>query len=121
VASVTRALEASFPHVRAFPSVNPGPTLQVLGVHYLASDRPIPRYSVAELVERLPARAARDLIEWPIEPTVEGNFARLLGHEMPLAALTGLAPRAPALADDRPFNEYFLLRRWVLARSQPGS
>jgi len=121
IASVTRALDASFPHVRAFPSVNLGPTLQVGGVHYLASDRPIPRYSVAELVERLPARAAWDLIEWPIEPTVEGNFARLLGHEMPLAALTRLAPRAPILADDRPFNEYFLLRRWVLARSQPGS
>jgi hypothetical protein len=29
-------------------------------------------------------------------------------------ALTSLAPGAPALADDRPFNEYFLLRRWVL-------
>jgi len=114
LASVTRALEASFPHVRAFPSVNPHPTLQVLGVHYLASDRPIPRYSVAELVQRLPARAARDLIEWPIEPTVAGNFARLLGHETPLVALTSLAPGAPALADDRPFNEYFLLRRWVL-------
>ena len=121
VASVTRALAASFPHVRAFPSVNLRPTLQVGGIHYLASDRPIPRYSVAELVERLPARAAWDLIEWPIEPTVEGNFARLLGHEMPLAALTRLAPRAPVLADDRPFNEYFLLRRWVFAQSQPGS
>ena len=117
VASVTRALEASFPHVRTFLSVNPHPTLEVLGVHYLASDRPIPRYSVAELVARLPARAARDLIEWPIEPTLEGNFARLLGHEVPPAALTRLAPRAPALADDRPFNEYFLLRRWVLSWS----
>jgi len=117
LASVTRALEASFPHVRAFPSVNPYPTLKVLGVHYLASDRPIPRYSVAELVQRLPARAAQDLIEWPIEPTVTGNFTRLLKHEAPLVALTSLAPGAPALADDRPFNEYFLLRRWVFARA----
>ena len=121
VASVTRALGESFPHVRAFPSVNRRPTLRVLGVHYLASDRAIPRYSVAELVERLPARAAQDLIEWPIEPTVEGNFARLLGHEVPLGALTDLAPTAPALADDRPFNEYFLLRRWLLAAPAPSS
>jgi spermidine synthase len=114
IASVTRAIAESFPHVRAFPSVNRRPTLQVLGVHYLASDRPIPQLPIPVLAARFPPKAVRDLLEWPGEASLEGHLRRLLEHEVPLEALTGLRRSVPALTDNRPYNEYFLLRRWVL-------
>jgi spermidine synthase len=120
VASITRALAESFPHLRTFPLVNRRPEIEVLGVLFLASDRPIPRHPIADLARRLPPRAAQDLLEWPTEPTVEASFLRLMGFEVPPDVLTRLVPSAPALADDRPFNEYFLLRRHVLASPAPG-
>jgi hypothetical protein len=116
LASVTRALAESFPHVRALPVVNAvdGPSkIEVVGVHFLASDRPIPRRTPRELAERLSPAATRDLTEWG-GADAEQVFARLLSFETPLQALIGLAPWAPTLTDDRPFNEYFLLRRWGL-------
>jgi len=57
-ASITRALQEAFPHVRAFPSVFGG------GLHFLASDQPPPRRSAAELARAMPERAALDLVAW---------------------------------------------------------
>ena len=114
IASVTRALAESFPHVRAFPAVNRRPTLEVLGVHYLASDRPIPQHPISVLAARFPPKTVTDLLEWPGETSLEGHLRRLLGYEVPLETLTGLRRSAPVLTDDRPYNEYFLLRRWVM-------
>jgi spermidine synthase len=120
VASVSRALDESFPYVRTFAVINRRPPrIQVLGVHYLASNQPIPRRSADELARRLPDAAVRDLLEWPFAPTAEKLFALLLAREVPLDELIALRRSAPALVDDRPFNEYFLLRRWMLARSAP--
>jgi spermidine synthase len=116
LASVARALGESFRSVRAFPVVNTNPTFAVAGVHFLASEHPLPRHPAWVLAARLPPRAARDLLEWPFFSTVEDVFAALLDHEVPLDALIGLARWAPALTDDRPFNEYFLVRRWLLTR-----
>lgn len=114
VASVVRAIRESFPHVRAFPIVNRRETIEVVGVHFLASEHPLPRRTAAELADRLPPPAARDLMEWPYAATPKDVFAAITGFEVPLEALIALAPRAPTLRDDRPYNEYFLLRRWVL-------
>ena len=50
-------------------------------------------------------------MEWPFAPTPEGAFEFITSREIPRDALIRLAPRAPALEDNRPFNEYFLLRR----------
>jgi hypothetical protein len=108
-----RARVESFPHVRSFPVVNrTGSSVDVVGVHFLASDRPIPRASPAALARRLPSRAAQDLVEWPPAQNVERVFAYLLAEEVPVARILALAPWAPAITDDRPFNEYFLLRQY---------
>ena len=104
--AVAQALKESFPYVRAFASVDP------LGFHFLASERPIPPRSAAELAARLPARAVADLLEWGPYATAEEQFAAVLKTEFPLEQWIAKEPLAPALTDDRPVNEYYALRRW---------
>jgi len=105
-ASVARALQQSFPHVRAFRS------FEHFGYHFLASMSTIPDTSASQLVARLPADAVRDLMEWGPESTPEQQFQFILDSEVPLATIVQMDPEAPALQDDRPINEYFLARRW---------
>jgi spermidine synthase len=102
-ASVARALQESFPHVRAFGSI------EDWGTHFLASNRPIPLTSSSVLAQRLPMRAAQDLVEWGPRSTPEAQFKIVLSHEISLASIIQENPRVPAIRDDRPVNEYFLL------------
>jgi hypothetical protein len=37
----------------------------------------------------------------------------MVSHEVPVQRLIADAPDVPAVRDDRPYNEYFLLRRWL--------
>lgn len=103
--SIARALQESFPYVRVFQSV------EGWGYHFLASMRPIPVTPASVLAGRLPPSALVDLLEWGPYPTAEQQFNAVLARELPLEALTASAPFVPALQDDRPLNEYFLLRR----------
>ncbi len=104
-ASVARALKESFPYLRVFHSV------EGWGYHFLASESPVPAPTAAELAGRLPAKAATDLLEWGPETTPEGQFADVLKREISLDELIQQAPAASALRDDRPVNEYYLIRR----------
>ena len=103
-AAVARALQESFPYVRAFHS------LDNKGLHFLASNQPIVSRTARELAERMPAKAAQDLIEWGPESSAEQQFSIVLSRELPLDQLIARAPEVPALQDDRPENEYYLLR-----------
>ncbi len=103
-AAVARALKESFPYVRVFHSV------EGWGYHFLASESPLPNPTAAELAQRLPARAASDLLEWGPETTAAGQFSRVLKNEISLDDLMAQAPAAPPLQDDRPVNEYYVLR-----------
>lgn len=105
VASVARALKESFPYIRAFHSV------EGWGIHFLASMTPIPYLSASELAEKLPSDAARDLTEWGPTSSPQEQFELVLSREISLDALIQQAPNAPALQDDHPVNEYFVLRR----------
>ncbi|HEV8200563.1 MAG TPA: hypothetical protein VGS03_11120 [Candidatus Polarisedimenticolia bacterium] len=105
VASVTRALRESFPSLRAFHA------LEGWGIHYLAGDVPLDGVSVTTLADRLPPRASADLFEWGPYASAERTLAEVLLREVPVDELIAAAPRAPALTDDRPVNEYYLLRR----------
>jgi spermidine synthase len=109
-ASVARALQESFPYVRAFGSI------ERLGFHLLASMSPIRSVTSLQLAQRLPADAIRDLMEWGPASTPEAQFQSVLNREVPLASIIQGDPNAPALEDDRPVNEYFLIRRL----SEPG-
>ena len=104
IVAVTRALLQSFPYLRQF-------TWGDAGIHFLASDLPIPHRTPAQLAQRLPQRAAADLVEWGPRADPESQFALLLRGELRIQRLTSLSPSTPALSDDRPINEYYLLRR----------
>ena len=113
--AVVLSLKAEFPYVRAFQSC------EKTGLHFFASDSPLPSVTAAELASRLPSAAARDLVEWGPEPTPERQFALVLGREADLDP-SRFPPRARALTDDRPINEYFLIRnlRGSAVRIQTG-
>jgi spermidine synthase len=103
--AVAAALRESFSYVRVFHS------LDGKGLHFLASDKPIALRTPLELAEHVPAKAAADLVEWGPETTAEGEFAIVLNQELPVDQLISAAPKVPALQDDRPENEYYVLRR----------
>ena len=105
IASVAKALQQSFPYVRAFHSI------EGWGYHFLASKSPIPSLSAETMASRLSAAAASDLVEWGPETDAEDQFAEVLRQEVSLDSLVGQAPTVPAMQDDRPVNEYFILRR----------
>lgn len=103
--SFAQALGRSFPVVRSFGSS------PKFGFHFLASFSPIEKRTAAELAARVPPAAARDFIEWGPESSVEAEFQAVLRNEMPLTQLIAPGPGVPVLTDDRPVNEYYLLRR----------
>jgi predicted membrane-bound spermidine synthase len=102
--SILRALMQSFPYVRAFPSYDR------FGIHFLASMEPIPITSSSVLASRMPPAAASDFVEWGPQPTPQQQFESVLSKEMTLDEIIAKASQTPAMRDDRPVNEYFLLR-----------
>lgn len=117
-AAVARALQESFPYVRLFRA------LDGKGLHFLASEQLAVLRTPRELAKRLPARAAQDLVEWGPQASPEGQFAIILSQELTLDQVTSGAPHVPALQDNRPENEYYLLRRnlperWVSRLAVP--
>ena len=105
LAAVALAVRRSFPYVRVFTSI------EDWGFHFLASDRPLPDRSAAELAQRLPPAAAADLIEWGPEANAEDQFDSVLGNETSIDKIISASPQTPALSDDRPINEYYQVRQ----------
>ncbi len=99
-ASVARALGESFPHVRAFQSI------EGWGTHFLVSEDPMPPIAVAHLPQPLPPAAAHDLVEWEEDSPAE-LMGAVFSQEQRMEDFLKLAPRLPAIQDDRPVNEYF--------------
>ena len=103
-AAVARAIKNSFPYVRVFRGI------EGWGWHFLASERPIPIRTAAELVARMPPGAVSDMMEWGPAPSPEEQVNLLLSHQSSTDAVIALSPATATLTDDRPINEYFLLR-----------
>jgi spermidine synthase len=103
-AAVARAIKNSFPYVRVFRGI------EGWGWHFLASERPIPVRTAAELVARMPPGAVSDMMEWGPAPSPEEQVNLLLSHQSSTDAVIALSPATATLTDDRPINEYFLLR-----------
>jgi spermidine synthase len=103
-AAVARAIRNSFAYVRVFRGI------EGWGWHFLASERPIPNRTAAELVARMPARAVTDMMEWGPAASPEEQMNLLLSHESSIDAVIAFSPATAALQDDRPINEFFLLR-----------
>ena len=102
--AVTRALLESFPYVRIF-AYN-----REFGYHFLASDHLIPDRTPEQLVKRMPATAVEDMMEWLHDVEPERLFLTVLLVERSPGEIIAMSPHTPALQDDRPVNEYFLLR-----------
>jgi spermidine synthase len=102
--AVTRAIRRSFPHVRVFHS------LEGWGFHFLASNTPIVIASPEVIAGRMPASAKEDLLEWMPDMTVEQVLEECIKKEVSLKHLVDYSD-GTTLTDDRPINEYFLLRR----------
>jgi hypothetical protein len=107
---VTKALMRSFPHVRAFHSYD-----GKFGIHFLASMEPLPSFSGAELASRMPPGAVSDFVEFGPETSAQKEFDLVLKREIPLQSLIQPYPNVPALSDDQPINEYFVMRKWFHA------
>jgi hypothetical protein len=76
----------------------------------MASNRSIPRRTAAELVARMPSAAIVDMMEWGPGKDPEGQFNLMLAREININRLIAPSPASPALSDDRPMNEYYLVR-----------
>jgi hypothetical protein len=119
VASIAHSLRNSFSYVRAFPDE--------FGIHFLCSDQPIPTRSAADLLKRMPGTAVIDLTEWDLprdEGILDAAYFRLnalLRQELSVDQLIAASPNTPSLTDDRPINEYYVLRRWHHRWFQPGA
>ncbi len=107
-ASTAKSLTESFPYVRAFPSYSLSGS-----VYFLASMSPIPNTPSSVLASRVPPAAAADFVEWGPTKTVQDQFDYVLSRELNVQQLIALDPQVPAIRDDAPINEYFLLRRWI--------
>jgi spermidine synthase len=99
-----KAITATFPYVRLFHS------REGWGIHMLASRQPIAIRPVPELMRRIPPRARQDLMEWFPGGDVAEILGTLTGPEMALDDWITRDALGP-LTDDRPYNEYFLVRR----------
>jgi spermidine synthase len=109
-ASVARALRNSFGYVRVFRYGDNW------GYHFLASEQPLSHLTAWDLQRRMPDSAVTDFTEWTQSKgrfTVSVVFDNLLRNEIPIEAVIALSPATPTLSDDRPINEYYLLRRRV--------
>jgi spermidine synthase len=103
--AVARSLHESFRCVRCFPGVNGW------GTHFLASMEPIAAGTGEDLAARMPANAQKDLLEWNPKQDLAGYLNQVLSKG---TEITDLLDRTHdyCITDDRPFNEYFLLRQW---------
>ena len=106
-ASIARAMAESFPHVRVFRSVQG----QGWGYHFIASPSPIVIPPASVLAARMPTRAVADMLEWGPAKTAPEQIGLMVGREVSLESLVAAAPGVPVLRDDRPYNEYYLVRR----------
>jgi len=98
-----RSLSESFPHVRCFAALFDD------GVHALASMTPIESLTAAELISRMPPAAQQDLQEWAFGENVSDYLGKVLAKEWQVEWFLDPNP-AVRITDDRPYNEYWLLR-----------
>jgi spermidine synthase len=101
--AVARSIHESFPYVRCYGS------LANWGRHLFASMEPIPSLSSTELAARLPEKARQDLLEWSGTTNCAAYLEEVVSREIPMEKIVD-GQSGPRITDDRPYNEYFLLR-----------
>ncbi|MBL8755961.1 MAG: fused MFS/spermidine synthase [Planctomycetes bacterium] len=108
----------AFPHVLVYRSFETPEGAKEYGIHLLAAMWPIAPPTIERALAKMPPAAVTDLLEWvPPGITHEQAWHYILKMKVDLASELP-ANRALGITDDRPFNEYFLLRRRLFG---PGS
>lgn len=110
--AIARTITQCFPFVRVFPSVeyvSLARSIQKLGYFFIASTMPIQQITPQEMVNKLPESAKKDLLEWYSNFNCEQVFKKILSLEIKSEKIVNLAFNNK-ITDDRPFNEYYLLR-----------
>jgi spermidine synthase len=107
--AVARSLSNSFSYVKAYRSV------EGFGYHFLASMSPVSTPSAETFALRMPETARRDLLEWSPGGNLCRELDKVLANEVAVDQLCS-GDRQIRITDDRPFNEYYLLRR-LMGRS----
>jgi spermidine synthase len=102
--AVVRSLQDSFPYVRCFASIGH------YGFHFLASMKPIESFTSSELLAHMPETARRDLLEWDSTISPADYLGGAVWNERFMLELLNPDPSI-RITDDRPYNEYFLMRR----------
>jgi spermidine synthase len=116
--AAVNTLAQVFPHVLAYRSFETPEGAKEYGIHLLAATWPLAAPTVERAVAKMPPAAVVDLMEWaPPGITHEQAWHYILKNR---AEVSGELPtnRRLGITDDRPFNEYFLLRRRLFG---PGS
>ncbi len=124
--AVINTLNDAFPHLQIIESFREPPEfdfevdypLQLRGLHLLASFEPLQRPTIQQAIERMPEAAREDMLWWGRAAsggqiqTLPACWSLVLNKDRFLP-LESMLPEDPAvkITDDRPFNEYFWLRR----------
>jgi len=103
--AIAASLNASFPYVRVFNSC------ENWGHHFLASMSPIRDLTPQEMYALMPEAARRDLMEWSPAKDTLAFLTTMLTNEIPIAEILP-ADKKIMITDDRPYNEYFMVRRF---------
>ncbi len=112
--AIARTVMRAFPYVRVFLSVeyvSVVGSVQSLGYFFIASSSPIPTLSPKEMADKLPLSAQRDLLEWSPGVSCEQEFEKIQHLEVSTSHSLLDPAFQDIISDDKPFNEYYLLRR----------
>ena len=110
--AVLNTVAQAFPHVVVFKAFEsqPGMRPNEAGIHVLAAEWPITVPTIQQAIARMPEAAKKDLVEWHPEMPLEVAWDYILKQRVELKELLPKNERL-GITDDRPFNEYFFLRR----------
>ncbi len=101
--AVLRSIHESFPHVACYTGI------EGWGVHLLGSMDPVLPSDPQQMAARMPPAARADLVEWTDRLDAPTYLKALTRGEVSVP--DALNPdRRVEVTDDRPFNEYYLLR-----------
>ncbi len=106
LSAVAQSLHQSFPYVRVYKGVGGK------GFHFLASSQKLGRPTVEQCIRRMTPAAREDLLEWNPGWALSPLVKPFMEREVPLEDLLNSADPV-AITDDRPINEYYLIRRWL--------